>query len=131
MLRLSLVLFSILQQAEGGLANGLHELSIAAGKDIDVNRDAITISAESQILCEAFHLDPMGIIASGALLIAAALSEAGEVSKKTRETGIPLTEIGWVRSREPSSGTMVTPHRSQPIPCFKRDEAVKISPQLN
>jgi hydrogenase expression/formation protein HypE len=111
---------------EGGLANGLHELSIAAGVEIEVNRDVIPIYEESRILCEAFHLDPMGVIASGALLITAAPSEAEKISKKAREAGIPLTEIGRVRSRESSSVTMITPHGSEPVPYFKRDEIVKI-----
>jgi len=111
---------------EGGLANGLHELSIAAGVEIEVNRDAIPVYEESRILCEAFHLDPMGVIASGALLITAAPSETEKISKKALEAGIPLTEIGLVKSRGASSVTMVTPMGSKPVPYFKRDEVINI-----
>jgi len=43
---------------EGGLADGLHELSMAAGVEIEVERDRIPIYEESRILCEAFGLNP-------------------------------------------------------------------------
>ena len=111
---------------EGGLANGLHELSIAAGVEIEVNRDTIPIYEESRILCEAFHLDPMGVIASGALVITAAPSEAEKISQKAREAGIPLTEIGLVKSRGAPSVSMITPMGPEPVPYFKRDEVIKI-----
>jgi hydrogenase expression/formation protein HypE len=111
---------------EGGLANGLHELSIAAGVKIEVNRDAIPIYEESRILCEAFHLDPLGVIASGALLITASPSEAEKIAKKSLEDGIPMAEIGWVKSRGSPAVTMITPQGSKPVPYFERDEVVKI-----
>jgi hydrogenase expression/formation protein HypE len=111
---------------EGGLANGLHELSIAAGVEIEVNRDVIPIYEESRILCEAFDLDPMGVIASGALLITAAPSEAEKILHKALETGIPLTQIGLVKSRGASSVAMITPMGREPVPYFKRDEIIKI-----
>ncbi len=112
---------------EGGLANGLYELSIAAGVEIEVNRDAIPVYEESRVLCEAFHLDPMGAIASGALLITASPSEAGKISRKALKAGVPMTEIGRVKSRGSPSVTMITSSGSEePVPYFERDEIVKI-----
>jgi hydrogenase expression/formation protein HypE len=111
---------------EGGLANGLHELSIAAGVEIEVSRDAIPIYEESRILCEAFHLDPLGVIASGALLITASPSDTEKIAKKALEGGVPVTEIGRVKSHGPPSVTMTTSRGSEPVPYFERDEVVKI-----
>ncbi|MBW2076333.1 MAG: AIR synthase family protein [Deltaproteobacteria bacterium] len=112
---------------EGGLANGLHELSIAAGVEIEVNRAAIPVYEESRILCEAFHLDPLGVIASGALLITASPSEAEKISKTALEGGVPMTEIGRVKSLGSPSVTMITPRGSrEPVPYFETDEIVKI-----
>ena len=112
---------------EGGLANGLHELSIAAGVEIEVIRDAIPVYEESRILCEAFHLDPMGVIASGALLITASPSEAEKISKKALEGGDPMTEIGRVKSCGSPSVTMITSRGSkEPVPYFETDEVLKI-----
>jgi hydrogenase expression/formation protein HypE len=112
---------------EGGLANGLHELSIAAGVEIEVSRDAIPIFEESRILCEAFHLDPMGVISSGSLLIVAPPSEAEKISRNALETGVLVTEIGWVRSHGSPSVTMITSKGlKEPVPYFDSDEIVKV-----
>jgi len=83
---------------EGGLANALHELSIAARVEIEVEKDAIPIYEESQILCETFHLDPLGVIASGALLITASPPEAEKILEKAQGNGITMTRIGCVKA---------------------------------
>lgn len=111
---------------EGGLANGLHELSMAAGVALEIDGDAIPVYEESRILCEAFHLDPMGVIASGALLITASPTEAEKISKKALEIDLPMTEIGWVKSHGLPSVTMITSGGSEPVPYFDRDEIAKI-----
>lgn len=64
---------------EGGLADGLHELSMAAGVEIEVDRDRIPIYEESRVVCDAFGLNPLGVIASGALLITAPPSETEKI----------------------------------------------------
>jgi hydrogenase maturation factor len=53
---------------EGGLATALHELAEATGLGIVVNRDEVPILKETEALCTALGLDPLGLIASGALL---------------------------------------------------------------
>jgi len=112
---------------EGGLANGLHELSIAAGVEIEVNGDAIPIYEESRILCEAFNLDPLGVIASGALLVTASPSDSENISNKAFECGVRMTEIGWVKSRGSPSVTMITSKGSEePVPYFETDEIIKL-----
>jgi hydrogenase expression/formation protein HypE len=111
---------------EGGLANGLHELSIAAGVEVEVERDSIPIYEESRVLCEAFHLDPLGVIASGALLVTAPPPEAEKIMKKALERGVPMTEIGRVKSRGSPSVTMITSRGPEPVPYFDRDEIIKI-----
>jgi hydrogenase expression/formation protein HypE len=111
---------------EGGLANGLHELSIAAGVEIEIQRDAVPVYEESRIICEAFHLDPLGVIASGALLIAASPSEAEKIAKESLQQGIFMTEIGLVKSHGSPAVTMSSAQGSEPVPYFTRDEVVKI-----
>jgi hydrogenase expression/formation protein HypE len=111
---------------EGGLADGLHELSIAAGIQIEVEKDRIPIYDESKILCDAFHLNPLGVIASGALLITASPPEAEKILKGAHEQGITLTRIGRVTGSGSPSVTMITSRRSEPVPYFERDEVVKI-----
>ena len=111
---------------EGGLAGGLHELSMAAGVEIEVERDRIPIYEESRVLCEAFGLDPMGVIASGALLITASPPETEKILDHARQHGVTMTMIGRVKSAGSPSVTMITSKGYEPVPYFERDEVVKI-----
>ncbi len=56
---------------EGGIATGLLELALAAGCGLEVALDAIPIMPLAADLCAEFGLDPLGTIASGALLATA------------------------------------------------------------
>ena len=111
---------------EGGLADGLHELSMAAGVEIEVEKDCIPIYEESRILCEAFGLNPLGVIASGALLITASPPETEKILQRAHKHGVTMTRIGRVKAVGPPSATMVTSKGYERVPYFDRDEVVKI-----
>ena len=111
---------------EGGLANGLHELSMAAGVEIEVERESIPLYEESRVLCEAFGLDPLGVIASGSLLITASPAEAEKILESAYLHGVTMTRIGRIRAAGPPSVTMKTPEGDVHEPYFDRDEVTKI-----
>ena len=111
---------------EGGLADGLHELAMAAGVKIVVEKDHIPVYAESQILCEVFGLNPLGVIASGALLITASPPQAERILKTAQGQGMTMTKIGHIDAAGAPSVTMVTPDGYEPVPYFERDEVTKI-----
>jgi hydrogenase expression/formation protein HypE len=54
---------------EGGVATGLWELAEASGRGIEIRPEALKPLPEGAALCRAFGLDPLGCIASGALLL--------------------------------------------------------------
>ncbi len=110
---------------EGGLAVGLHELAIAAEVEIEVEEAEIPVFEESRIICEAFGLDPMGVIASGALLITAPPSEAEKILERASAQGVAITRIGRVNKGKPSVN-LISNGRKRPIPYFPRDELVRI-----
>jgi len=56
---------------EGGVAGGLWELAQASGLGVAVHTHQLAILPECQALCRHYDLDPLGLIASGSLLIAA------------------------------------------------------------
>ena len=66
---------------EGGLATALHELAEASGLGLLIDRDAIEILPETAAICAAAGLDPVGLLASGALLIAVEESDAATALK--------------------------------------------------
>jgi hydrogenase maturation factor len=54
---------------EGGVLGACYEMAHAHGVGIDVFTDTIPILPETQQICKQFQLDPLKLIASGALLI--------------------------------------------------------------
>ena len=81
---------------EGGLSGGLHELAAAAGLGITIRRQAVPICAEARLLCQQFDLDPLGVIASGSLLIAVAPEQAAAVARAVEAVGTSCTDIGEI-----------------------------------
>ena len=56
---------------EGGILNGLHEMADAANLGVRVQQEKITIEPETAKICRYYEIDPLQLISSGALLIAA------------------------------------------------------------
>jgi hydrogenase maturation factor len=111
---------------EGGLANGLHELALAGGIEIEVDSDRIPFYEESKVLCRAFGLNPLGVIGSGSLLITAPPASAEGILERAPVSGLSITQIGWVRAAGPPSVTVFGSGGKEPMPYFERDEIVKI-----
>ena len=110
---------------EGGIATALHELADAAGVGLRIDRARIMILPEGRILCDAFGLDPLGTIASGALLMTLAPAEAGVVIHALARESIDCHFIGQVVPRE-QGVTLVDGAKQEPLPIFPQDEITRI-----
>jgi hydrogenase expression/formation protein HypE len=110
---------------EGGVATALVELAEAAGVGLRIDRDRITILPEGATLCGAFGLDPLGTIASGALLMTLAPADAGVVIHALAREGIDSHVIGQVVPRA-EGVALVEGHRRTPMPVFAQDEITKL-----
>jgi hydrogenase maturation factor len=110
---------------EGGIATALHELAAAAGVGLRIDRDRIMVLPEGRTLCEAFGLDPLGTIASGALLLTMAPAEAGIVLHALAREAIDCHFIGQVVPPE-QGVTLVDGARQWPLPTFARDEIARL-----
>jgi hydrogenase maturation factor len=82
---------------EGGLINGIVEMALASEKEIEVNLEKALIYKESHILCQEYGLNPLGVIASGALLLTAPPSDLSTLQKSFRKASIPIQAIGQVK----------------------------------
>ncbi len=109
---------------EGGLATGLHELAEAAGVGLRVERGAIPVLPECAAICAALGLDPLGTLASGALLIAAPPAEAFRIAAALAAAGISCAPIGEVLPAG-AGRTLVADGRPRPLPVFPRDEIAR------
>ncbi|GAB6102039.1 AIR synthase family protein [Thermococcus atlanticus] len=86
---------------EGGIANGLHEMAEAAGLGFKVYYEKIPIARETRKICEFYDLNPLALISSGALMIAAAQEKAARIVEALRENGINAAVIGeFLNSRD-------------------------------
>lgn len=81
---------------EGGLATGLWELAHAAGKGIIVDLDEIRVFDETSSFCRALELNPLGLIASGALLLAVEAQDSAHIVQALAAQGIDAAVIGCV-----------------------------------
>jgi len=110
---------------EGGLANALHEVAAAAGVGLVVEEDRIPILDECRILCRHYGLDPLGVIASGSLLIMVDPSDSGRITRSLEEAGVPAATIGRITVKE-QGVTFRREGRIMDLPRFDRDEIAKI-----
>ncbi len=110
---------------EGGLATGIHELAEAAGLGAGIEEEAIPLSAEGEAMCRALGLDPLGVITSGALLLAVPPSGEARVREALQGVGALGVRIGSLLPAEEG----VTLHGKDgpaPLPRYDSDEIGKI-----
>ncbi len=114
---------------EGGLATALHEMADAAGIGLRVRREAIPVLAACRQICQALGLDPLGLLASGSLLIAVDPADAAAVLDRLRAADIPAAHIA--DAVEAAAGrTLIDGSRAVPLPRFDRDELARILENL-
>lgn len=110
---------------EGGVATGLHELAEAAGVGLHIEREAIPMFPQTATLCAQYGLDPLGIIASGALLITVAPQETAQLLDAFQRQRIQASVIG--RAVPIDEGRSLWNQGNQtPLPIFHQDELTKI-----
>ncbi len=110
---------------EGGVATGLAEMAMAASVGMQVDFDAFPVSTLSARLCAAFGLDPLGTIASGALLAACAPAHVDELLALWSDMGWAVSVIG--RVEEARYGMKATRHgKPVPFPEFAADELTRL-----
>ena len=94
---------------EGGVRAALHELAHASGVRLRVDLDRVPIRPETDRLCRHFGIDPLGLIGSGALLVAIASSRVAALLRAWRRDGVVGHVIGrvgaWSRHRRAAGRT--------------------------
>ena len=110
---------------EGGLATGIHEMAVAAGLGAIVEESNIPISFEGGNICKALNLNPLGVITSGALLLAVPPEGEEPVRQELMATGAMGVRIG--RLCAPEAGVMIQRGvTTTPLQRFESDEISKV-----
>lgn len=109
---------------EGGLSTGIYELATAAQVGIFIEESKIPILTESKTICERLAINPLGLLASGALIITLPCSETPKLLEALYEAGIDANIIGKVVEKEHRI-KMRTLRGVQDLPQFERDELAR------
>lgn len=109
---------------EGGLSTGLWEIATAAHVGILVEENKVPILPECRNICDRLAINPLGLLASGSLIITLAPSETSKLLAALGEGGINAEIIGKVVRAE--EGLKIHTERgTQELPRFERDELTR------
>lgn len=110
---------------EGGLATAIREIAAPAKLGARLQAERISVLPETSAICEALGLDPLGLLASGSLLLAASPDLAADVRVAISAAGIPVAAIGVLTDDE--EFTMVREGAVAPLPNFAVDEIARLN----
>ncbi len=108
---------------EGGLATALYEMAEASRLGIVVDEAAIEVLPATRDICTTAGLDPFGLLASGALLIAASDGDAPALLTALRNASLSAARIGTFTSAR--RVIMRRNGQRRPVPRFARDEVAR------
>ncbi len=110
---------------EGGIATGLWEMATASGVGLRVAAEAIDLVALGEQFCAALGLDPLGVIASGCLLVALPEEESDQLVAAAAKADIPAAIIA---TAVPASAGLTMHHAGQeePLPRYGQDELTRV-----
>lgn len=109
---------------EGGLATALLELSSATGLGIEIEEEQIRILPESTAICDRLALNPLGLIASGALLAVVPPDQVDKALDSWRDRGIEGAAIGKLCA-DPDRRVLRREGAEEAIPRFAVDEIAR------
>lgn len=118
---------------EGGVATALVELARAADATLRVDLDALEPYSETQVLCSALEVDPLGLIGSGSLLIALRPEREDELLSRLEDAGVEARVIGEVVGEGAPDAPSVVGLRGAsevPFPEFEVDELARLYSRL-
>jgi len=79
---------------EGGILNGVHEIADASNLGLTILEEKISVEPETAKICRYYEIDPLQLISSGALLIAADPARADNIVDSLCQQHIYADVIG-------------------------------------
>ncbi len=111
---------------EGGVLNGLWEMAESSDLGIEVSADKIPVALETREICAKLGLDPLRLMSSGSLLIAAGPHEAPTIAARLLRMKVRVSDVARLKSR--SAGRVVFRNgRKTILEAIFRDELYRIA----
>ncbi len=111
---------------EGGILQGLWELAEASKVGVTVYEARMAIRPETRQVCSALRVDPLRLMSSGCLLIAADRRKSTGILRKLKERGIPANVIGTVTRRSNGRRLVTIDGGVKEIQSSERDELYRV-----
>ena len=111
---------------EGGVAGGVHELCEASGTGARIHRSAVPVRSETEAVCGALELDPMGLLGSGALLLAVPEPDAEGVLAALAARNVEAARIGTLEDRSEGVALVGSGDGVEALPRFAADEITRV-----
>jgi hydrogenase maturation factor len=109
---------------EGGIATALHEMAEAAGRTLAIDASAIHVFEVTRVVCDALGLDPLGLLASGALLAIVSPEGASAATSRRNGDAAAFRTIGRIVAGPPRV-ILDGEATDAPMPSFARDELAR------
>jgi hydrogenase expression/formation protein HypE len=113
---------------EGGIASAVRELAIVSGAGVEIEAEAVPILAETRAVAETLGLDPLGMLASGSLLIATRPEGVQRIVHDVEAAGIAVSVVGRL-THDPQEASLISDGNSQSLPEFAVDEVARLLAQ--
>jgi hydrogenase maturation factor len=81
---------------EGGVLNGLLEISGASGKGFKIYEEKLLIHPETSLICDTLGINPLRLLSSGSLLIVIKPKKSAKLVKKLGSKGVSARVIGEI-----------------------------------
>jgi len=106
---------------EGGIATALHELADATNCGLKINEASISIMDATKKICSIFKIDPLGLLASGSVLIICRKNSAQKLLKKINDPELKLIgELTATKKR-----FLFENNKKRPLPRYAADEITR------
>jgi hydrogenase expression/formation protein HypE len=99
---------------EGGIIGGVWEMAESAGAGFLLNADAVPVKTETCDICRLFEINPLQLIASGALLVTCKPRTTNSIIQKLRKQRKRISIIGRITERQ-EGFSLVHTGRRQPL----------------
>lgn len=106
---------------EGGIATALHEIADACGLGLRIDHNAIPVLSETKQLADILKFDPLGLIASGCLLIVCEQDATERLMNLF--AGEVIAEIGEIT--ESKERVLLHGKKQNELPRFDQDEVAR------
>jgi hydrogenase maturation factor len=113
---------------EGGLASAVRELATVSGAGVEIDAEAVPILPETRAVADALGIDPLGMLASGSLLIATRPEGVPRIVRDIESAGIPVSAVGRLTD-DPQEASLISGGNRQPLPEFAVDEVARVLSQ--